>query len=295
MLSFKKLSLDDIDIVRTFFDKFPCRLCDCTVGSTFMWRDYFHNCFSVYHDTLIMRSGLPGKRQAYSYPIGLNPEDAFDALEEYCRKNSTPLVFASVPQDKLELLRARYPECIYSYSEDWQDYLYESEAIAGLRGRKYSTQRNHINKFLKLYPDFLFEPLTDENLPDVLEFLDNFTFHSEKEGNSAELEIKMCAEVAANHNIYDMPAAVLYVGGKVIGLSIGEIVGDTLFCHIEKANAEYHGAYPMLTHLFLERFLTPEVRFVNREEDVGDEGLRRSKQAYHPIEMLRKYTVTIKE
>lgn len=293
MLSFKKLALEDLDQVRAYFDKFPCRLCDCTIGSTFMWRDYFNNCFTIYEDTLIMRSGLPGKRQAYSYPIGQNTDKALSALEEHCKESSQPLVFASISKEKLEMLKARYPQCTYSYSDDWSDYLYESEAIAELRGRKYSTQRNHINKFLKLYSNFLFEPLSEINKEEVLDFLNNFTFNAEKASSSAQMEIEMCAEVAANYTLFNMPAAVLYVGGKVIGFTVGEIVGDTFFCHIEKANTDYNGAYPMLTHLFLVRFLTPEVKYVNREEDVGDEGLRKSKQAYHPVEMLKKYTVEI--
>lgn len=103
----------------------------------------------------------------------------------------------------------------------------------------------------------------------------------------------MCAEVAENYEKYDMPAAVLSVGGRIIGFTVGEIIGDTFFCHIEKADTDYQGSYPMLTHLFLAKFMTPAVKYVNREEDVGDEGLRRSKQAYHPCEMLKKYTVIV--
>ena len=99
----------------------------------------------------------------------------------------------------------------------------------------------------------------------------------------------------AEGKVYGMLGGVLRVNGKIIAYSIGEITGDTLFCHVEKADISYHGAYQMLTNQFLRKYAdNDEVKFVNREEDCGDEGLRRSKLSYNPVELLVKNTVYIK-
>ena len=101
-------------------------------------------------------------------------------------------------------------------------------------------------------------------------------------------------EVLENYELYGLLGGALRVDGRIIGYSIGEIIGDTLFCHIEKADFSYNGAYQMLTNQFLKMYAqSDEVKFVNREEDCGDPGLRKSKLSYNPVELLEKNTVTI--
>ena len=83
------------------------------------------------------------------------------------------------------------------------------------------------------------------------------------------------------------------MNGRVAGFSAGEIVGDTLIIHIEKADIAYEGIYQVLVNEYAKCFVTPDVRYINREEDVGDEGMRRSKESYHPVRLLEKYLVRI--
>ena len=90
-----------------------------------------------------------------------------------------------------------------------------------------------------------------------------------------------------------MVGGVLYAGSEVVGFSLGEIIHDTLFTHIEKADRSVKGAYQMLVNQFAARFADGRVQFINREEDMGDEGLRRAKQAYHPITQLKKYSIEV--
>ena len=107
-------------------------------------------------------------------------------------------------------------------------------------------------------------------------------------------ELEICIEVLENHKKYNMLGGYLEVDGKTIGYSFGEIIGDTLFVHIEKADVSYHGAYQMLTNSFLREFAAGDsVKYVNREEDCGDEGLRKSKLSYHPVELIEKTTVKV--
>lgn len=288
MLSLKKIGLDDVRILKTYFDSYPARQCDRSAGATVMWRDYFDNKYTVIDGTLILSSD-----SRFVFPLGRNIENALKEIEKHCKEKNIPMVLCTVNKSELEFLSRIYKDFTADADRDWFDYLYDKNSLLTLSGKKYNTPRNHINKFKKLYSDWSFEPINESNIPDLIEFTKNFTFNSEKD-ESAKLELELCIEVLENYATYGMLGGVLKSADRIIGYSIGEIVGDTLFCHIEKADISFHGAYQMLTNQFLQMYASgDEVKFVNREEDCGDEGLRKSKMSYHPIELIEKNTVTI--
>lgn len=292
MLSFKPITLDDIPTLNAYFNAYPHRQCDRAMGSTVMWRDYFENRFALHNGTIILSAKL-NDEICFSYPIGRNPDECLEMIEEYCNEKNIPMVLCTVNNKELEHLKIKYPGCIADADRDWFDYLYEKDAIMNLIGRKYSTPRNHINKFRKLYPDWSFAPVSKDNVDELIEFTNNFTFNAEKD-ESAKLELEMCIEVLRNFDVYGMLGGVLKADDKIVGYSIGEIIGDTVFCHIEKADISFAGAYQMLTNQFLKTFASSDdIKFVNREEDCGDEGLRKSKLSYHPCELIEKNTVYI--
>lgn len=291
-MEFKKIELDDIPALKAYYSAYPARQCDRSAGATVMWRDYFENKYTVVDGTIIFTSSFKDEL-CFAYPIGRNIDGALDEIEKYCKEKNMPMVLCSVNAKELEHLRNRYTNLSSDADRDWFDYLYEKDSLLNLIGRKYSTPRNHINKFRKLYANWYFEEINESNIPELIEFTNNFTFHSHKD-ESANLELAMCREVLENYDVYGMPGGVLRVDAKVIGYSIGEIIGDTLFCHIEKADISYAGAYQMLTNQYLRMYASgDEIKFVNREEDCGDEGLRKSKLSYHPVELIEKNVVII--
>lgn len=292
MLEFKKVTLEDYEIIKAFYEAYPARQCDRSTGATVMWRDYYDNHYAIFDGTIIFSSNFTGDI-CFTYPIGRNVAGMLDELENYCRANNIPMTVCSVNKTELPFILAKYPDCEYSADRDWFDYLYEKEPMLLLAGRKYGTPRNHINKFKKLYPDYSFRRITENDVPKLVEFTKSFSFNSEKD-ESAMQELEICIEVLENLNKYNMLGGYLELNGKIIGYSLGEIIGDTLFDHIEKADVTYHGAYQMLTNSFLKEFAADaSVKFVNREEDCGDEGLRKSKLSYHPVELIEKNTVKI--
>ena len=114
-----------------------------------------------------------------------------------------------------------------------------------------------------------------------------------KEGDTAQEEEEKVFEVLNRFEEYGFLGGILRVDGKIVGLSMGEIVRDTLFIHIEKANTELSGVYQKLVQCFAREFVNEDVRYINREEDVGDPGLRKSKMSYRPLKLLEKYTVRV--
>lgn len=288
MLPLKKIELEDIKILKTYFDAYPARQCDRSAGATAMWRDYFDNWYTIIDGTLILSSD-----SKFVFPIGRNIDNALNEIEKHCKEKNIPMILCTVNKNELLKIEERYSDFSVDADRDWFDYLYEKDALLNLTGKKYSTPRNHINKFRKLYENWSFEPINRNNIPELIDFTKNFTFNSDKD-ESALLELKMCVEVLENYDTYDMLGGVLKVDDKIVGYSIGEIIGDTLFCHIEKADISYHGAYQTLTNQYLQMYAAEDnVKYVNREEDCGDEGLRKSKMSYHPVELIEKNTVII--
>ena len=294
-LEFRRLQLGDIETLRPFFFANMRRICDSTIGNTFMWRDLISTEFAIEDDVLYLRAELMSGRHIFAPPrsTSLSAESLIDRLMEHCRENGEKLCFFPASGALHEALKTRFPDIEEWSDPAWSDYLYDADDLVTLAGRRFSGQRNHINKFKRLYDDWRFEKITSENIQPVREFLVRYMQDNVKssmwytEGNIKALE------VLDNYEIYRQLGGVLFIGDEVAGFALGEVVGDTLFVHTEKALMEYQGAYPMIVNQYSAMYATGEVKFVNREEDDGDEGLRTSKLSYHPCRLLDKYHVEI--
>ena len=177
--------------------------------------------------------------------------------------------------------------------DSYFDYLYQAEDLISLHGKKFSGQRNQISQFKRANESWHFEDLNAANLGSVRTFFLS-AYHAASDATDFEREENQkVLEVLDHLDDYGMVGGVLYAGSEVVGFSLGEIIHDTLFTHIEKADRSVKGAYQMLVNQFAARFADGRVQFINREEDMGDEGLRRAKQAYHPITQLKKYSIEV--
>lgn len=293
MPEFKKLEICDIPMLKKFITLYPSRSSDKAVGSIMMWRNYFDNHYAVYDDTVVLSSMYAGGC-SFTYPVGKAPDKLLDCIEEFCSEHHIKPVFCSLSSTQLELLKSRYADYTVEADRDWFDYIYKSEDLINLTGKKYAQQRNQIHKFVNDNLDWSFEKIDNSNLNEIKEFTREYEFHADKTGSLAVDELELCLEVLDNYDAFGLFGGVLRAGGKIVGYSIGEISGDTIFIHIEKADTAYRGCYQMLSNLFLKNFADDSVKFVNREEDCGDEGLRRSKLSYRPLYLLEKYTFYVK-
>jgi hypothetical protein len=259
-----------------------------------MWRDFYNTSFTIYDDMILYKVKFLGKT-SFTYPVGSGSLDkAMDALKEYCREENIPLWFCTVPEEAISVLEEKYNGVIQGTpSRDWADYLYLAEDLAEMAGRHFSGQRNHINKFKKLYPDYHYERITQENLHRIIDFLMDYQLHFGKDSDLAKEELNRSLELLPYLDKFQLPGGFIEVEGKIVAMAIGEVVNDTLYCHIEKANREYPGSYQMIVKEFSKDVITDSVKYINREEDVGDEGLRTSKLSYHPVQLLDKYCVMV--
>ncbi|MCL1793538.1 MAG: phosphatidylglycerol lysyltransferase domain-containing protein [Oscillospiraceae bacterium] len=296
MLNFKKLTLDDIEKISPYFSYSKNRTCDNTIGGTFMWRDFFSLEYAEFDGALIFKAKIVyhGGITAFSVPLGKNIRGAMEKLGEYCRSLGIPVAYCTVTSEDMGHINALYRETEIHQEANWSDYLYKAEDLKSLAGRKYSGQRNHINYFNKAFGEWSFEEITKDNIGEVKDFYERFALSANKGSEIFAEEQKKTAEVLENYRTYSLIGGLIRAGGSVVAFSIGEILQNVLFVHIEKADFGIRGAYQIINNEFAKHFATDEVEFINREEDVGDEGLRTSKKSYHPCKIIDKYIVTEK-
>ncbi len=287
----KTATLSDLPLISSYLHKEPRRLSSYTPGVLFMWRDYFRLAFAEREGTLLLRIAYDGERDTYLFPLGRDPEGALRALAEEARIKREPLCFSVDDGDRDRLL-SLFPGATVEADRGEADYLYRTAELATLAGRRFGGPRNHVNRFHRLYPDHTLTPLCEEDVPALLRFLDAFA-KSHAERPLFLEEIEMTREVLANYALYGMQGVVLRVGEEIAAFAVGEVIGDMLAVHIEKADTSYAGAYQRIVSGFASQVNSEAVPLLNREDDMNDEGLRRSKLSYHPVAILDKWRVTV--
>ena len=287
---FYPLKLKDIPCLRSYFTRQPSRICDSTVGGTFLWRDLYRTEFGEYENTLLLRSRMPDGLRIYSMPMGGDVPAVLLGLRKWIRGR----MFFFVAKEDLPIFYNLFPTKVETFVlPNASDYLYRAEDLKELKGKHYAGQRNHISQFVRKYPDWRFTPITEEMLPQVRTFFARFEEEHDKAAETFREDERKVGEVLDNYGLYGFLGGAVWVGDQIVSIALGERVGDTLYVHIEKGDTDFHGSYPMIVREFSRFAAGDGVIYINREDDAGDEGLRRSKLSYKPCDMLKKYLVSV--
>lgn len=264
-------------------------ICDRSAGNVLMWEAALDTEL-VTADGHVALAEHCGKNLCFSPAAGA--ADAVPTVRALLDAYGTPLRLCPVGEDEKAPLEAAFGDRIrFGANDGAADYIYDAADLRQFHGKSYHTQKNHVNAFLREHPDYRFEPLTAENAAALAAFFDAYTAADDDDSVSAKEELAACRRILPLLGRLPLDTRLLTDGGRILGFSVMEKIGDTLMIHIEKGLPAVRGIYPML--VTLEANAYPDVRFVNREEDDGNEGLRRSKQSYHPVRLLQKYYAEI--
>lgn len=297
MITFKKVELEDQALFRSYMEKQNCRGCEYTFANLYLWSRFYHVEAAVAEDMLLAKSQYEG-HLSFCYPIGeeKNVGRAVEAMKVYSSRLGMPFQMHSVTPEQFDVLEKLYPGRFrIDYNRDSADYVYEAEKLANLSGKKYHGKKNHTNKFKKQYPDWCYETLGEENLEECFQMALKWRRLNGCEEDE-EKNAEMCVTLNSLRLLSELKlqGGLLRVNGEVVAFSIGEpVTEDTFVVHIEKAYADVPGAYPMMN----QQFVLHEAKgytYINREEDLGEEGLRKAKLSYHPVFMVEKGVVTEK-
>ncbi len=298
VLQFKPVTHADMEIIFPYLCMEKGRTTDFSYAGILMWIDYFKYEYAISDDTLFIKGVVENDTDtpAFSLPVGKLPlRESLGKIREYCRRNNIPAVLSAVPEHALEDLEEAGISSINPL-EDWGDYLYDAKMLSTLSGKKMGKKRNHVNKFDSLYPESRIETLDASNIDKAIDFMTII----DEEGDEVAMAVE---ERLMTRKLLDLikegdirlEGAILMVGNDVAAFTIGDVKNDTLFVHVEKASRAFDGSYEKINKEFAALMTArhPEILYINREDDSGDEGLRRAKQSYHPVEILKKYNIAL--
>lgn len=296
MLKFENYTIENLKKYSPYIKKCPFNVNDVSVGSFFMWNGGVNLKFAECGGAFVSVQDICGE-PSFSYPFGGNESEALKEIIDYVKGNDLPLKFYGVTEETLEIIKTNplFSNIMFNFERKWSDYVYSAEEISTFKGKKFSGQRNHINKFRSLYGEPDFRPMKPEFLPQINEMLDLYAKEHPSDAYEENEEFIHTKELLAEFFDFDLVGGALFVGDKPVSVTIGEIQDKNLIIHIEKALKSYVGAYPTTFNKFVNYCLSldPELETVNREDDADDAGLRTSKQQYNPIKLVNKYLVKV--
>lgn len=294
-LQFKRLTRESLPIIEPYLQRSGSLSCDYSVGGIYMWIDYFKYHYCISGDTLFIKGVAEDNRHevAFSLPIGSMPlVQSVDLLKAHCREAGVPLVFSAITEERIGDFRAMAPKSVTEL-EHWGDYIYSAESLATFKGKALKQKRNHVNHFMAQYPGAQSMPITGQNLPAVCRCFERVCAEP-ADSRMAEYERAQVWHVLRHMADYPFESMCIVLDGEVLGFTMGEVIGNVMLDHIEKSlHNDYSGVNEVLCRDFAASIVAkhPQVEYINREDDAGDEGLRQSKLSYDPVMILKKYDV----
>lgn len=291
-LPFKPITLEDKAVITSFTIPGDYRNCDFSFANMCSWRFLYDSEYAVAEGFLLIRFWIEDKsRLAYMMPVGQGDlARALELLEADSLEAGHPLCMLGIsPDARGELERALPGDFFYIPERDYFDYIYLRENLALLKGKKYQAKRNHINNFKKRYA-YEYLPITPELVPECLQLECKWYRDNHTEEDAEELTDERRALTYALHHFdaLGLTGGAIRVDGQLVAFTFGGPVNhDTFDVQVEKADTRYDGAYTLINQEFAAH-LPEKYLYVNREEDLGIEGLRRAKLSYNPTILLEK-------
>ena len=297
MLPFKPVTIDDKETFQSFFNKVTFGNCDFSFSNIFSWRNSYDTTFAVEGDFLYVRFQPAGYSPGYLFPIGAgNLKTAIERLKQDASARETELHIYAVTQKMFDLLEEAMPgQFLYETDRDWFEYIYSTQDLITLVGKKYQPKRNHINKFKRTY-EWEYLPITREIIPDCIELYKRWC----AENGGCNSEQSLISESVATRNAFEnfeklgLIGGALRINGEILAYSYGQPLTKNVFgVHAEKCLYEIDGGFTMINREFAEHNCAA-YPYINREEDLGLDSLRQSKLSYHPVMFLEKGEVMLK-
>ena len=297
MLTFSPLTPENKPLYDSFLMHCGERGCEYNFANLFLWGRQK----ATIHEGNLAFFCQFNRRSVYLFPLGENLKPTIDAIIHDACKRGIPCRLTSLTQADVTLLEEWYPGQFYFQPDrDGFDYIYNINDLADLAGKKLQKKRNHCNRFRLLHPHCTVAPITGENTPEVLAMLDSWYAEKKAADPTASFRLEQAAitKALARREELGIEGLVLVNKGNIIAMTLGSFLSeDTFDVQFEKALEGYDGAYAAINREFA-RFLRekyPTLKWLNREDDLGIEGLRKAKLSYCPDRLIEKYWACLKE
>ncbi len=286
-MEFKKLKITDKAQVDGLLSCCKRKSLEYNFTTMFIWQEQYASEFAIEDEILYARSGK--LKKTYLFPCGRG--DIISAVRKLLDMEDR-LVFHSVNSGQREFLEEKFPGRFdFTESRDTEDYVYLAESLMQLKGKKLSSKRNHINRFIADNTDWKYEAITDANIDEVQKMHNEWCDMADVAGRPGLAEETAAVRNAFKYyNELGLSGGLIRAGNRIVAFSMGDELNESTFLvHIEKAFNSVNGAYTIINREFVTHECTG-YEFINREDDTGDEGLRKAKLSYRPHEIVMKYT-----
>ena len=296
MLEFRDIAITDKERITDALKKSHFMGCEYSFSNNMAWKRLGDSKITFHKDFYICCSfrsedGVP----RFFFPSGEGDyREVISEMRTYAENLGKPLRVAGITEKTLQMLNEVFPDSFSVSTDDgdW-DYIYNAHDLISLSGRKYHGKRNHLAHFNKL--DAEFRIMTEKDFDDCITFSAIEYNNRNEEHNHSNIAEQYAINTYFNYfNELGLKGGVIRIGGEVAAFTIGDQLNNETFCvHIEKADTKYDGIYAGINNCFAKE-AAAQYKYINREEDLGIEGLRKAKQSYHPAFLLKKYIVTFK-
>ncbi|MCM1364035.1 MAG: phosphatidylglycerol lysyltransferase domain-containing protein [Faecalibacterium sp.] len=294
MINFHRVDINDMQWIKSRLSCKSKLSCEYSFGNIFAYNAKIDVWVADHNEFLIVKY-VVGDCNIYAYPIGAGDvKPVLKAIIEDAKDGGKKAVIAAMAREDAEYFNQIFGnEYKVSEERDAFDYVYDSENLINLTGKKYQPKRNHISFFKRTY-DWSYEKITRDNIPECIEMNRKWLDNYDPELREPLIEeFNIIKLVFDNYETLGFVGGLIRVDGKVVAYTMGEHLDSDTFCvHFEKAFSDIRGAYPIINQQFVENELSG-YKYINREDDVGAENLRKAKLSYHPAFMFEKYTAQI--
>lgn len=294
----KELKLDDYSIIKPYLDLANYEGYNSNFVTMMMWNHEYHIQYEIHEHFVVMLHNYKGT-QFWAMPF-TSPQyyrEAIDYMLEYSHKNQFEFIIDCAIDTVVEYIKPLYQDkLLFARTPENDDYVYDRMMLQTLSGKKMQKRRNHYNAFLKENPDYIYRDLdlvNDFNM--ILECLNRWESEKEDLSESMTSEVKGIMYLLSSRHMLEFEVGGIFINGQMEAFIIASrLKHSTIQIHVEKANKDIRGLYPAILKEMLEHHF-PDEQYVNREEDMGLENLKKSKLSLHPIKMIEKYRIYEKD
>lgn len=292
-MTFTPITLEDKPLLDSYLKPtHPHQLSDFNFSNLFIWRFAREISYCLIDEFLILKTCYPNSTPYFFYPFSLGGREKGErkAVLEALLTSYPNATFKSLSQSQAQELEEFFPKRFsIAPNRDRFDYVYSIPELIALSGRKYHKKKNHLNKFLQTYPNFVFESITPSNAQEVQSVYERWYEDNPNKDEALESERMGIFSSLQNLTSLSLIGGLIRIEGEIVAFALGEAVDEeSVVMHIEKANTSIQGIYQAINQQFLENAFSSYL-WVNREEDLGIEGLRKAKLSYQPHFLLEKY------
>jgi uncharacterized protein len=298
-MNFTKLCLEDKNIIDKYILPYKFLSCEYSFTSLYIWKDACDVQYTIYKDSLIIKKRDFDGNYHFMQPLGYTKENLMsiiEALRVYKEENSMRYLFKDLEESFINeinsLLNEKKVLCIKEDRDNF-DYLYEAKKLMTFSGKKLHSKKNHYNFFIKNYNYEVMDINNDKVIEDVILAAENWYKDNDQKDEKLYYELLAIKDIVNNMGILNLNGIAVYVDGKIGAFSIGECLNKKLaVIHIEKGDKNIQGIYSFIARTFIDRCFN-DAEIINREQDLGIEGLRKAKMSYYPLRLEKKFILSV--